>query len=152
MAKGKGNRTAQRQALKQRKKEAKYSGITRVTPIPNQIGKKQRNIKKLNAIEDFYDTILSWSLHGLIEDTRDALDLSVLTEMPLHFEDDTHYFDTMTEIVLEETRASIAQGLKNPMNFLELSIREYYQCAVGSNMILIEFVILRGELSYSNSD
>jgi hypothetical protein len=168
---GKGNKKAQKAAKKGRIRDAKRgysledapdgSGEIRV-PVavqqPQQQGQgkqnqqQQQNSKKssANAVEEFYQFILSWPLGGLVDDNRNTLGLPLLTEMPSCFDNNAHYFDTMVDTVVEEARATISQSLKQyNQSSMELAFKTCHKPALNSSLVLIEFSIIRGENEFT---
>jgi hypothetical protein len=141
-------RTASKQNLVQSVKGAKENskkGTAKQSKIAMK-GKKEKKKNESEAVEEFYNFILSWTCNGLKLDSRIALGLEpLLDEISCVHYDDKSYFAAMKEVAIEETRAALVQSMQSTSTTLELKLQDI-QPPIGEGcLILLIFSILKGE-------
>lgn len=107
---------------------------------------KKRKRRQLTGPEEFFKLVLSWSIDNLLLDTRKALNLSPLGDMPAHFLNQQIYFETMRQIAIEEARATLTEGLKTINDKMELIMSKVQSCLDDSPVLLIVLKIVEGDM------
>ena len=115
--------------------------------VPVSRGKKsngKRKRRRLTGAEEFFQLVLSWSIEKLLLDSRKALGLAPLGNMPSCFENKLVYYETMRQVAVEEARASLSQGLRIMSDNVVIRLSKVQIDKEESQLVLVMFKIISG--------
>jgi hypothetical protein len=111
--------------------------------------KKRKKLLKESPTEQYYGTILGWTIELLQQNDRSALGLPALPILPVSFDSRSSYYEHHKAISLEETRAYLTNTLRaNHSNQIEITCKLAFDVSCG-RLTSINFKISAGSLEYS---
>ena len=106
--------------------------------------KRKSKRKRISSVEEFYGTLLQMNLKNTSSSSSSS-GRTFVGHFPFFFTNKTQYFDALKEVVMEESRASIAQSLGSPPEG-KLELRLLNVLDEEGDMMLLELAIVAGGL------
>lgn len=108
--------------------------------------RKKEDKSRPYSNEELFSQILSWDVEEIARNES----VGMMSRAPAVYESKQHYFSTIREVCVEESRAGLHKGLKCSECTLKLRFNSLHPGRKGDDRVLIEFKILKGDTTFTH--